>query len=176
MQDYIGLGGKNAVVRVYIDKRPNREDYLQLDRLRGVNQGEIYDIGQDFGNGWRKVFNLLAKLMFSLTSARVTSTKDCKTWQMFRDRQCLWGDTEHALLFSLPCQNEDGVNIIMGKTYGMNLVEKGMLPNDFVWLDAHFALSQSSRTIISPYFDYRQLTNERLQILVSLVDRQLHAR
>lgn len=169
MNNAVGFGDPKSLIRVYIDKRPNDDEYKRLDVVRPTRHGEIKDIGQRFGNGWRKVFNIYAKLLFALPTQWYPLSGARESWQLMRDTDLLQGSAGHALLFSAPALEQAGVHIVMGKTYAQHLIDKGLVPNDFIWKDAHFAKSTSANVIICPYFDYRQLTNERIDVLVSLI-------
>ncbi len=61
-----GLGDLCAQFNVYIANRPNFSEYSNLDIVSSLSSGEIHGIGQACGNGWRKVFNVYAKLVFAL--------------------------------------------------------------------------------------------------------------
>ena len=40
---------------------------------------------------------------------------------------------------------------------------------NFVWIDEEFALDKSQNLVVCPYFDYRQLSNVKIEKLVSLL-------
>ena len=63
--------------------------------------------------------------------------------------------------------NTDGgaVRIVMGKAFAERVLSNSQL----TWLDAHFAINAELGIIVCPYFDYRQLSNARIEVLVSLV-------
>ena len=54
--------------------------------------------------------------------------------------------------------------IIAGKTYAAQLP---LLP--LTWLDNYFAINKEARLIVAPYPDYRQLSNERIARLITLM-------
>lgn len=198
---HAGLGANPARVNVYIGNRPNYQDLPVIDHLQALNQGDIEQINRVCGNGWRKVFNVYAKLMFAWRSrdtnlnAQLPGAK-CENWQAYRDRFLLQGASQTALLFTPPHMNrllprsdigqsliagENGpdqgkaihssYHIIMGRTYAKSILSdadnvKGL---NLTWLDAEFAIDHKHRTVVCPYFDYRQLSNLKIIRLVELL-------
>jgi len=63
MKKNIGLGCNKFTFAVYIANQPNMLEYQQLSELSPLTTSEIFTIGQTCGNGWRKVFNVYAKLL-----------------------------------------------------------------------------------------------------------------
>lgn len=169
-----GLGDPHAHVRVYVGNRPPMQEYSQLTQLQPLCAGEIALINQACGNGWRKVFNVYAKLLFALPpTALFTFRQHASSWQTYRDSRLLQNGSDTALLFSVP-QLEPAsarIHIIAGRTYARTLLEQG-LPAQLQWLNAEFAIDKRQRLLVCPYFDYRQLNNEKIEYLVSLI-RQL---
>ena len=173
----MGLGDGNGRFRVYIANRPGRAPFETCQTMLPTVEGTITEIGKHCGNGWRKVFNVYAKLVFALGDAKLIGGKS--SWQQYRDERLLRADSDTALLFSLPNWTESeagsGVSaevcfsnerhIIMGKHYALSLD----LPNDLRWLDNEFAISTNANCIVCPYFDYRQLSNIKIIRLVELI-------
>lgn len=56
----------------------------------------------------------------------------------------------------------------MGRTYARALVNSGRLDVPLTWLDHEFAINAASRVIVCPYFDYRQLSNLKIDRLAAL--------
>jgi hypothetical protein len=54
--------------------------------------------------------------------------------------------------------------LIAGKTYAASL----KLPS-LIWLDSDFAINKANRLVVTPYADYRQLSNERIARLIELM-------
>jgi hypothetical protein len=164
-----GLGEPNAQFNVYIANRPNFSEYPNLDYVKPLSTGEIHAIGQTCGNGWRKVFNVYAKLIFALNTENIVSIQGTQSWQSFRDHALLQGSSNTSLLFSPPhiaeAKDSNIVRIIMGKTYAKSL----HLPHSLDWLDHEFAVDIKSKLLICPYFDYRQLSNIKIIRLVELI-------
>lgn len=171
-----GLGDPFAQFNVYIGNRPKFSEYPSLDFISPVSAGEINAIGQSCGNGWRKVFNVYAKLVFGLNVDNIVSLQSTQSWQSFRDSALLQLSSNTSLLFSTPqfTQGEDVgrhvVHIIMGKTYAKSLD----LPFNLKWLGHEFAINQEHKLLVCPYFDYRQLSNIKIIRLVELI-KQLSA-
>jgi hypothetical protein len=163
-QNGIGLGDAGAQVNVYMANKPPMAEYADLQRVEPLQCGEIELINRACGNGWRKVFNVYAKLLFAL------NTQQAASWQQYRDRQLLQAGSQTALLFSVPelTPAEKTVHIIAGRTHAKTLLEAG-LPAQLHWLNNEFAIDQHNRLLVCPYFDYRQLNNEKLVYLAQLI-------
>lgn len=211
-----GLGDSQYLIVACIDKRPAFMHLEQLEGWQGMVDGEIAAIGKACGNGWRKVFNVYAKLLWALAKDPViakalrpalSSVANFDRWQDYRDACLLRSDSGTALLFSEPCfseptssgsvlnetcsvLNEAGsvlkepgsvlkvpsegaetqpLHIIMGRGYGKALACKAEAPFSLEWLNDAFAIDRHRRVIVCPYFDYRQLSDARIDTLVGLV-------
>jgi hypothetical protein len=57
----------------------------------------------------------------------------------------------------------------MGKTYAKSLLSSGALDLELIWLNNEFAINHSQRLIVCPYFDYRQLSNVKIERLAELI-------
>ncbi len=170
----IGLGGEDADIAICIANRPPIDDYPHLDHLRPLAAGELQHIVAHTSNHWRKVFNVFAKFLDQLADTRIASFPD---WQSYRDQQLLQLGAREQLLFSAPefvAETADmaasKIYVIAGKTYAAELQISGL-----VWIDAYFAVHPTQPIIVSPYLDYRQLSNARIEQLVQLV-KQIRAR
>lgn len=158
----------NAQFKVYLANQPNFEDLTALSNVKALSIGEIYAIGQTCGNGWRKVFNVYAKLVFALNMPSLVSLNDAESWQDYRDKHLLQVDSNTSLLFSAPDLSKDTgqcMHIVMGRTYAKSLD----LPYVLTWLDNEFAIDKSNNLVVCPYFDYRQLSNLKIIRLVELI-------
>jgi hypothetical protein len=180
-----GLGDTHAQLKVYIDKRPNLDSYDNLSGVRELLTGDIADIGQHCGNGWRKVFNVYAKLVFALNQPALVPLNAATTWQVFRDKSLLQSGAKTSLIFSAPnfsqsaceqsasqqstTEQSRSVHIVMGKTYAQTLP----LAPSLTWLDDEFAIDKSTNLLVCPYFDYRQLSNIKIIRLVALINSLL---
>lgn len=176
-----GLGDEHAQFKVYIGNRPNFPSIQPLNSIQGIAKGEIHAIGQACGNGWRKVFNVYAKLLFALNYSPLVDVKPYSSWQDFRDQGLLRHNSNTALLFSEPDfldltgsqqSGKQTITIIMGKTYANSLPNVGSL----TWLDNEFALIAAKQLIVCPYFDYRQLSNIKILRLVTLIKQLISDR
>jgi hypothetical protein len=210
---------------VYIANKPPIHEYQHLTNVKPLTKGEIAVINKACGNGWGKVFNVYAKLLFALNSKSYHYTDKTTSWQAYRDKFLLQQNSGTALLFSAPqieksvlsghldkgCisqtlqvntnQLNNIVHIVCGKTYGKTLSvdSHSSLTNNtlststglnkssksekntigeivknhpvikLLWLDADFAIDSNNNLIVCPYFDYRQLTNIKIQQLVEII-------
>jgi hypothetical protein len=77
------------------------------------------------------------------------------------------------LLFSPPLIStaKESLHIICGKTYAKQLLTTGELVANFVWLDDEFAIDKAQNIVICPYFDYRQLSNIKIEKLADLLKK-----
>ncbi len=159
-----GLGDINARFSVYIANRPPLDEYHYLVGMRSMIDGDIARIAQQTGNHWRKIFNVYAKLAFAL------KTEGFATWQLYRDAFLLRENSSQALLFSEPDLSQTGLHIVMGRTYAKTL----MLDAKLTAVDADFQIDKNKRLLVVPYFDYRQLSNEKLLRLQALIASLAH--
>ncbi|TPH14589.1 DUF6942 family protein [Litorilituus lipolyticus] len=166
-----GFGNNQFSLGVYIANFPNMPEYQELSNLTPLTQGEIYAIGQACGNGWRKVFNVYAKLIYALNSSKIEDVSAFSRWQQYRDEAMLQSGSNIALLFSSPkfLHVERCVKIICGRTYAKALIKTGALNAELTWLDNEFAIDEQNHVIVCPYFDYRQLSNKKIDRLIKLI-------
>lgn len=167
-----GLGDTHAKFTVYIANRPDHLDYPQLSCVRALATGDIEQINRACGNGWRKVFNVYAKLLFALQQTRppgevMLPGMQVKDWQTYRDNNLLQANSHTRLLFSAPHLPTPGksVHIVMGRTYAKSL----NLAPSLIWLDQEFACDPANHLFVCPYFDYRQLSDRKILQLVALI-------
>jgi hypothetical protein len=172
----VGFGSDDYQIAVYIANRPPIYEYQQLSHLTALTTGEIAYIGQHCGNGWRKVFNVYAKLLYALDCQHFNFASYAPTWQKYRDDFLLQSHSKTSLLFSAPQlksikynRNKQAIHIIMGKTHAKSLLNSGALESELVWLNNEFAINRSQRVIVCPYFDYRQLSNVKIERLAELI-------
>jgi len=168
----IGLGCTKFTFAVYLANTPNMLEYQNITGVNSLVSGEVNAIGQACGNGWRKVFNVYAKLLYALNPADFDFAQRALNWQQYRDGYLLQTGSETALLFSPPelDANTQTIHIICGRTYAKQLLASGELQANLIWLDDEFAIDISKRLVVCPYFDYRQLSNikiERLSVMLS---------
>lgn len=174
MVQQVGFGTEFAKLSVYIDKRPNLQAYLLLDTMQPLAPEEITFIGNEFGNGWRKVFNVYAKLVFCLSSQFDDLKARHSSWQEYRDNLLLQKQSETSLVFSKPLKQPKGVQIVMGKAYAELLWKNGDLSGPLNWLSSSFACCREMNLLVCPYFDYRQLNNEKITQLAELIEQLLN--
>jgi len=157
----IGIGDEHCKLAVYIGNRPPLKEYQKLDGIIPVVDGELFRIGNETGNHWRKIINIYAKLGFALNS------EGYLTWQSYRDSFLLTKSSRQVLLFDdhIVTEHVNCINIICGKTYAMKLIDA----RNLVWFDKDFAIDSSTSMIVTPYFDYRQLSNLKLEKLVNII-------
>ncbi|MDO6525493.1 hypothetical protein Q4519_07330 [Motilimonas sp. 1_MG-2023] len=160
----VGFGCSNFSLAVYIENKPAMVAYENLDVIKPLSTGEIQHIGLECGNGWRKVFNVYTKLLYALDLDWFKFACAAPSWQAYRDQHLLQQGSATALLFSPPVINHDSqaLHIISGKTYANKLLLAGKINSGLIWLDEQFAIDVKSRLIVCPYFDYRQLSNEKI--------------
>jgi len=158
----VGFGSENAHIYFYIENIPPLPQYQKLQTIQSLLQGDIAYIANATGNHWRKIFNVMAKVVFELEQF------DYPTWQTLRDDALLQKNSPYCLSFTPPISNtldDNKVHIILGKTYATKL---GYADKCY-WLTPHFAINEKEQIIICPYFDYRQLSNIKITQLVQLI-------
>ena len=157
----IGIGDANWKLAVYIGNRPPLDEFTTLNEIIPANVGDLSRVGQSTSNHWRKIINIYAKLTYSLKSQCFDS------WQVYRDNYLLSESSGQALLFNqyTNTQLNHRISLICGKTYAAEQVDTAL----FDLVDDDFAINNTHKTIITPYFDYRQLSNLKIDKLVKLI-------
>jgi len=168
-----GLGDCNYTIAVYIANRPPLEPYRSTQTLSPLVLDEVTTIGQQCGNGWRKVFNVYAKLLYALNPAHFNFSTQAPSWQLFRDKHLLQTQSQTALLFTPPVLTTHPkiIHLVIGRTYARSLLASGQLESNLHWLDDEFAIDRQQRLIVCPYFDYRQLSNIKIERLALLMEQ-----
>jgi len=186
MMAHAGLGEAQASLRVWMANRPPLALWDEGSEVLALQQGEIAAISSACGNGWRKVFNVYAKLVFALPPSHFRHFKQAEyaNWQSYRDQCLLRSGSQTALMFSpFPCNPQPNdlqrglpaisssatifrpIHLIMGRTYARSLA----IAERLIWLDHDFALHPEQQVIVCPYFDYRQLSNQKIIRLTELM-------
>ncbi len=171
----VGMPCEPTCVRVYIANRPPMDSYQELECLRPLSPGEVYDIAQHTGNHWRKIFNVYAKFLFGWYSSQkelASNLHNAGRWQDFRDDTLLQAHSQSMLLFCVPDfeKHPADIHIIMGKQYAAQLGFDRDISQELTLLDRDFAICARKNLIICPYFDYRQLSNIKIDRLIELVN------
>lgn len=165
----IGLGASSATFCVYIEHPPKIEPYNRMTNVAPIQTNEIQYIGQECGNGWRKIFNVYAKLIFEWQQQALIRD-EINSWQVLRDKKLLQLGDNNALLFSPPKLGDaKTIHVIAGRNYAKKLLVKGLLSAELTWLNDEFAIDKQHRLIVCPFFDYRQLSNSKITFLISLL-------
>jgi len=167
----IGFGDSNFNFAVYIANKPSMSEYQNLSAVVPLNLGEINVINQSCGNGWRKVFNVYAKLLYALNEQRFEFSSNAPDWQAYRDKNLLQAESKTALLFSSPqlTHKKSVIHIICGKGHAKTLINTCNIIDNLVWLDDEFAIDSKNKLVVCPYFDYRQLSNIKIERLADLL-------
>ena len=181
----IGFGDTEFTLAVYIANQPAMPEYHALNSLNPLQNGDITSINDECGNGWRKVFNVYAKLLYALDTKYFKFSKSAPTWQQYRDHYLLQVKSGLALIFSPPqfpsLTNKQAtelsarasvmpIHIICGRTYAKHLIHEFLIDIKLVWLDDEFAIDLQQRVIVCPYFDYRQLSDKKIQRLSMMLN------
>jgi len=177
LQHDSGLGDSNYRIAVYIANRPPLEPYRSTQDLSPLVLDELTTIGQQCGNGWRKVFNVYAKLLYALNPAHFDFSTLEPSWQLYRDKHLLQSHSQTALLFSPPVftPKHQTIHLVIGRTYAKSLLASGQLNSNLHWLDDEFGIDHQQRLIVCPYFDYRQLSNIKIERLALLMAQLMEA-
>ncbi|WJG11211.1 hypothetical protein [Aliiglaciecola sp. LCG003] len=171
----IGLGDPNAKLNLYLSNRPDFDFAASHSSIAPLEQGEIFAVGQSCGNGWRKVFNVYAKLIYALPREFFPISPSATSWQHYRDMDLLQSSSNTALIFNSEVFNQqyhlpdNGMHIVMGRTFAATLE----MPMTLRWLSHEFAIDTTHKIIVCPYFDYRQLSNAKIIYLVDLISTQM---
>lgn len=147
---------------LHIENKPPIDEFRETIS-RPLVLGEAADIIKQTSNHWRKVFSIMAKISFALFET------NCRTWQEYRDTKLLTVEGFERLDFAPFSQSQQSgaIHLIGGFTYAKQQI-------DFNQLVVHqeceklFSLV-SSRCLVTPYFDWRQLNNAILEHLLVLM-------
>jgi hypothetical protein len=187
-------------ILVYIANKPNMPEYRHCNSVQAMTSGGITAIGLACGNGWRKVFNVYSKLLYALDANDFSFKTLAPTWQAYREDFLLQQGSATALLFSAPLLSKElskelpkelskespkesqadshCIHIISGKTYAKTLIDSALLDVSLIWIDEYFAIDVQKRLIVCPYFDYRQLSNQKIEqlakLMSGLVNKKMH--
>lgn len=156
-----GLGDASPLLVVCAPHWPPTLQPSQRKQLSPLSGDDLNQLVLAGGNHWRKIFNLYAKLLHGLTPLE-------PDWQSCRDQRLLQSGSACALVFEQGWRPEPGqLCLVMGQTYGRSL---GWLTSDQVLHAEHpFVQHPEQAVIVTPYFDYRQLSNARLTALVQQI-------
>ena len=157
----IGFGNTFPKWTLHIANRPELEPF-EHDIFRQLESGEAAQIIQQTSNHWRKVFSIMAKISFALFDT------GCETWQQYRDTKLLTKDGFEAIDFDhYQAGNATSFSIICGFQYAENQVDLAkLIPH---MQQPKLMISESKNFVVTPYFDWRQLNNEILGHLVTLM-------
>ncbi len=166
----VAFGDAAAQFRVYLPQPPAMEAYQQLNSVLALSPGEIEQIYRHCGNGWRKIFNVYAKLLCSLPTGVLGAPCTGQSWQQYRDQQLLQAGSGTALCFSAPQLPAPAgcLHLIAGRTHARQLLATGMTA-ELHWLNTEFAVDPQRRLLVTPFFDYRQLNNAKIQLTARLL-------
>jgi hypothetical protein len=163
------------MIKVYLANRPPLAEYLNTEVIFHLRAGEIKRIARETGNHWRKIFNVYAKFVYCFAEmSHLPLYQQYPSWQYYRDQSLLQqgSNTELHLSPSALCLEssvsdnpKDTVHIIMGKLFS----ERLLADISVEWLDNDFAINRQYSIIVCPYFDYRQLSNIKIERLAELV-------
>jgi hypothetical protein len=162
-----GLGDPSPLLVICAPHRPPGYQSSPEQTISPLTDGDLERLIRDGGNHWRKIFTLYAKLLHGLTPLEAD-------WQTCRDRRLLRSGSACALLFEHSCVPEqEQLCLVMGQTFGR---AEGWLENDQTLpAEQPFVLHPEHAVIVTPYFDYRQLSNARLASLIQRIsDRHPH--
>ena len=146
---------------IYLPNCPPCDPYQNVSRIAELPAGEWSRIVEETGNHWRKIFNLSAKLGFGLEPMGYDS------WQQWRDHRLFVSGCPVVLDFEMPAFDDSHTShYISGFGHAEALGYGGVGE----WSRCGtFRVDHARRLIIGPYLDYRQLSNAKLEQLLSLL-------
>jgi hypothetical protein len=144
---------------LYLPNKPDVDLYKSKRQLKNLGVGEIQEIITATGNHWRKIFSIYAKISFGLTSFPV------KTWQEYRDTVLLTKSGIELITFSrkILSKTDGDIHVLSGKNHCLQFdlpLEK------FKNLDVDGKILKYKNIYLTPYFDYRQLPNALVELIV----------
>lgn len=160
-----GFGHPKPRWVLHIANRPELDKY-QHNIAFALTTGEAADIIQQTSNHWRKLFSIMAKISFALFET------GCDSWQEYRDTKLLTDQGFEMISFETPDpQQECYYSIVAGYTYAKTQLDvESLMP-----LSAceKLLLAENKPLAVTPYFDWRQLTNEVLAHLIKVMNAKL---
>ena len=170
------VGHSNLMIKVYLANRPPLAEYLNTDVIDHLPVGEISRIATETGNHWRKIFNVYAKLIYCLAEkTNHPLLQEYASWQEYREQALLQeGSNTELHLDNISLSTSLGkastgpvktVRIVMGKSFS----ERLLVGVTVEWLDKDFAINNDLGIVVCPYFDYRQLSNIKIERLADLI-------
>ena len=107
----------------------------------------------------------MAKISFALFET------DCNSWQQYRDTNLLTQAGFEAINFLPYQQDNSSFAIISGFSYAETQVDlKSLIPLE---PQPKLLFSEHNKLAVTPYFDWRQLNNEKLAALISVLTNRL---
>lgn len=155
------------MLNVYVAKAPPVWSQGPIIPMRPAVAGELQSIIDENGNGWRKLFSVYAKVVFALASWGLDLTQGQACWQDYQRQRLLQTGSDTALYFGRVVNQPGRIQVIAGRQHA-RMLEKDWGLN-LQWLDQAFALCRANRVVVCPFFDYRQLTNEKIARLAALI-------
>lgn len=157
------LGPTSAPIHVFVEHAPNWPESLSSDQ-NYLADGELQQIVECNTNHWRKIFNIAAKLCFELNSTEHAN------WQALRDSELFQMDSTMCMHLSASPTDiaeltREKIGIITGKTFAEAL---GYFQYTSELANGFYKVHQQP-IWITPYFDYRQLSNAKLTELANLL-------
>jgi len=156
-----GLGAPQAKFIVYCANTPITA-LLIADTITPICYHDIEQINSNNGNGWRKIFNVYAKLLFEINPLEFQS------WQDLRNEFLLQSHCDHQLVLnpaSIPTKDANTIQILMGKTFASSHINA----IDIQWMNPFMGKVINKNIYITPYFDYRQFSNAKIKKFVRLL-------
>ena len=158
----IGFGSKKPRWVLHIANRPELEEF-QHDVYKTLSNGEAAEIITVTSNHWRKAFSIMAKISFALFET------GCDSWQEYRDTKLLTKEGFEAIDFEpYQASTDSQLALICGFGYAEQQVDlQRLIPHI---KHSKLLIDEDKNFIVTPYFDWRQLTNEILASLVAVME------
>ena len=169
-----GFGSSSPKWLLHIEHRPPLAAFEQK-AFRALTEGEAAQVIAQTSNHWRKVFSIMAKISFALFET------DCDTWQEYRDTKLLTNKGFEAISYdsvTLSQSNNQSQKrklepfaIVCGFGYASQQLElEGLYPHQ---THSKLLLAPNVNVAVTPYFDWRQLNNELLDVVIALMQGRL---
>lgn len=166
-----GLGGIRSSSRfglcLYLPHRPDMPEYAQLQHIRLLKSGDIAAIINSCGNHWRKIFVIFAKLACAIDSRGLD-------WKHYMNEHLLQASGQEQLLFvsadfCLDDADARMIHLVSGKACAESFARLPACAS----ISEDFSINGAGNVVITPYFDYRQLSNAKIEYLLGLLNTYL---
>lgn len=149
------------LLQLYIPHRPTMAEYENLQDIQPINNGDIDKIIIACGNHWRKIFVIFAKIASAIDDRELS-------WKTYLAEHLLQDSGSERLVFCEDLQFLDKepasvIHIFSGKYCGDTAGHIQQCSE----IAPGFFQNEKGQIFITPYFDYRQFSNAKIDFFIT---------